>query len=69
METVYVHIGEMLARNGRMYPDDLALVERIPASGKRSHITWKEFDDRANKVSNMSSSKRASGREIRSSIS
>jgi acyl-CoA synthetase (AMP-forming)/AMP-acid ligase II len=53
METVYVHIGEMLARNGRMYPNDLALVERIPASGKRSHITWKEFDDRANQVSNV----------------
>ncbi|MGD0489131.1 MAG: class I adenylate-forming enzyme family protein [Syntrophorhabdales bacterium] len=53
METVYVHIGEMLARNGRMYPNDLALVERIPASGKRSQITWKEFDDRADKVSNV----------------
>ena len=53
MDTVYIHIGEMLARNGRMYPNDVALVERIPASGKRSQITWKEFDDRANKVSNM----------------
>ncbi len=53
MESVYIHIGEMLARNGRMYPDDVALVERTPATGKRSQITWKEFDDRANKVSNV----------------
>jgi acyl-CoA synthetase (AMP-forming)/AMP-acid ligase II len=53
MGTVCIHIGEMLARNGRMYPDDLALVERIPAGGKRSQITWKEFDDRANRVSQV----------------
>jgi hypothetical protein len=26
-----IHIGEMLARNARMYPDKIALVERIPA--------------------------------------
>ena len=39
-----VHIGEILARNARMYPDDLALVERTPAVGKRSQITWKEFE-------------------------
>jgi acyl-CoA synthetase (AMP-forming)/AMP-acid ligase II len=48
-----VHIGEMLARNARMYPDDLALVERAPAAGKRSRITWKEFSDRADRFSNV----------------
>ena len=41
-----IHIGEMLARNGRMYPDDVALIERAPAEGKRFVITWKEFDER-----------------------
>ena len=52
-----VHIGEILARNARMYPDDLALVERTPAVGKRSQITWKEFSDRADKFSNVLRSK------------
>lgn len=53
MGSVYVHIGEMLARNGRMYPDDLALVERIPAEKRRLQITWKELDDRANRFANV----------------
>jgi acyl-CoA synthetase (AMP-forming)/AMP-acid ligase II len=48
-----VHIGEILARNGRMYPNDLALVERVPATGKRAQITWKEFDERADRFSNV----------------
>jgi acyl-CoA synthetase (AMP-forming)/AMP-acid ligase II len=53
MSDVYVHIGEMLARNGRMYPNDVALVERMPAEKKRFQITWKELDDRANQFSNV----------------
>ena len=28
MADVCIHIGEMLARNGRMYPNKIALVER-----------------------------------------
>jgi acyl-CoA synthetase (AMP-forming)/AMP-acid ligase II len=42
-----IHIGEMLARNGRAYPDDVALIERIPAEKKRSTITWRGFDEAA----------------------
>jgi acyl-CoA synthetase (AMP-forming)/AMP-acid ligase II len=53
MSDVYVHIGEMLVRNGRMYPNDIALVERMPAEKKRLQITWKELDDRANQFSNV----------------
>lgn len=53
MGDIYVHIGEILARNGRMYPQDVALVERVPAEKKRSEITWKEFDDRANQFSQV----------------
>lgn len=49
MRDVCIHIGEMLARNARMYPDKIALVERIPAEKKRFTITWREFDERANK--------------------
>jgi acyl-CoA synthetase (AMP-forming)/AMP-acid ligase II len=52
MSSVDVHIGEMLARNARMYPNDIALIERIPAEGKRFVITWKEFDERANRFAN-----------------
>jgi acyl-CoA synthetase (AMP-forming)/AMP-acid ligase II len=52
MKDVYTHIGEILTRNARMYPDDVALIERIPAEKKRWEITWKQFDDRVNQFSN-----------------
>ncbi|NMB41434.1 MAG: AMP-binding protein [Firmicutes bacterium] len=53
MYNVHVHIGEMLARNARMYPDKVALVERTPAENKRRAITWREFDRDANKFSQV----------------
>ncbi len=52
MTDIQIHIGEMLARNARMYPNDVALIERIPAEKKRSMITWREFDERANRFAN-----------------
>ena len=45
-------ITEILARNGRMYGDEIALTEREPAKNKRVEMTWKEFDDMANRVAN-----------------
>lgn len=45
-------IGEILARNARMYGSEDALVERDGATQKRRVITWKQFDDMANKVAN-----------------
>jgi len=45
-------ITEILARNARMYGDETALIEREPANDKRTAITWKEFDDMANRVAN-----------------
>src|SRR4030042_2034477 len=53
MSDIHIHIGEMLARNARMYPNDIALVERIAAEKKRTEITWKEFDEKANKFANI----------------
>jgi acyl-CoA synthetase (AMP-forming)/AMP-acid ligase II len=53
MTNIHIHIGEMLARNARMYPDDIALIERIPAENKRATITWREFDERANRFANV----------------
>jgi acyl-CoA synthetase (AMP-forming)/AMP-acid ligase II len=50
-------IGEMLARNARMYGDEIALIEREPAKDKRVFITWKEFDDSANRIANALISK------------
>ncbi len=49
---ICIHIGEMLARNARMYPNDVALIERVPEKGERREITWKQFDEAANKVAN-----------------
>ena len=53
MGHAHIHIGEMLARNGRMYPREIALVERIPAEKKRDEITWKQFDERVNRFANI----------------
>ena len=53
MPDTTIHIGEMLSRNARMYPDDIALVERIPSQKKRWEITWKQFDEDANRFANV----------------
>jgi len=45
-------ITEILARKARMYGDETALIEREPAKNKRAAITWKEFDEMANRVAN-----------------
>lgn len=45
-------ITEILSRNARMYGDEIALIERDPQKGTRRAITWKEFDDTANRVAN-----------------
>jgi len=53
MGNLDIHIGEMLARNARMYPGDVALIERIPGAHKRREITWRQFDVLANRFSNV----------------
>jgi acyl-CoA synthetase (AMP-forming)/AMP-acid ligase II len=53
MSDIHIHIGEILARNARMYPNDIALIERVPATKQRTEITWKEFDQRADRFSNI----------------
>ena len=45
-------ITDILARNARMYADEIALVERAPEKGSRSTLTWKEFDETANRIAN-----------------
>ena len=45
-------IVEMLARNARMYPNDSALIELNQSQGLRKEITWKAFDERANRIAN-----------------
>ncbi len=50
-------ISEILARNARMYGDETALIEREPAKDKRVSVTWKEFDEAANRIANALISK------------
>jgi acyl-CoA synthetase (AMP-forming)/AMP-acid ligase II len=52
MPETFIHIGEMLSRNARMYPDDIALVERLPAENRRREITWRQLDADANRFAN-----------------
>lgn len=46
-------ITDMLFMNARIYPDEVSLIERDPAAGTRRQITWKEFDDCANRFANF----------------
>jgi acyl-CoA synthetase (AMP-forming)/AMP-acid ligase II len=57
MASLDIHLGEILARNARMYPDDVALIERSPRQKTRKQITWKEFDERASRFANVLLSK------------
>ncbi len=45
-------ITEILARNARLTPDAIALVEITPSKNLRKETTWKEFDDNANRFAN-----------------
>ncbi len=47
-----ITIPEMLARNARMCPDDCALIELRPSKNFRREISWKTFDQEANRVAN-----------------
>jgi len=47
-----MNISEMLAKNARMYPDDTALIELKPGAGARREISWRQFDDRVNRLAN-----------------
>jgi len=46
-------IAEILERNARMYGEEVALIEREPAKGRRVEITWQEFDDWANRIAQV----------------
>ena len=46
-------ITEILARNARVYGDEVALIERDPVNSSRKEITWNDFDAAANRVANV----------------
>ncbi len=43
-------ITEILARNGRRFGGETALIERVPELNRRVEMTWDEFDEQANRV-------------------
>ena len=45
-------IADLLKQNARLYPDEIALIELHPGKNIRKTVTWREFDDRANRVAN-----------------
>jgi acyl-CoA synthetase (AMP-forming)/AMP-acid ligase II len=45
-------IIEMLTRNARNYPDEVALIELKPSQKLRREISWRVFDDRTNRIAN-----------------
>jgi acyl-CoA synthetase (AMP-forming)/AMP-acid ligase II len=47
-----MNLSEILERNARMYPNDVALIERVPSQALRRQITWKQFNERVNRIAN-----------------
>jgi acyl-CoA synthetase (AMP-forming)/AMP-acid ligase II len=45
-------IIEMLTRNARNYPDEVALIELKPSQKLRREISWRVFDERTNQIAN-----------------
>jgi acyl-CoA synthetase (AMP-forming)/AMP-acid ligase II len=52
-----MNLSEMLARNARMYPGEIALIERVPSRNLRMQVTWKQFDERVTRLSNALSAR------------
>ena len=50
-------ITEILARNARVYGDEIALIERDPVNNSRQEISWNDFDAEANRMANALLSK------------
>jgi len=42
----------MLTKNAQLYPDEVALIELTPSKKIRREITWREFDQTANRIAN-----------------
>ncbi|MBA4418225.1 MAG: AMP-dependent synthetase [Syntrophus sp. (in: bacteria)] len=47
-----MNIVDLVYRNARAYPDETAFVEIRPVSKARLEITWKEFNERTNRLAN-----------------
>ena len=45
-------LSEMLERNARTFPDKTALIERTPSLNLRVGISWKNFNERVNRLAN-----------------
>lgn len=46
-------VVDMVARNARLYPESVAFVEVRPVSKTRSQITWREFNERMNRIAQV----------------
>jgi len=47
-----MNVSEMLKRNSRMFSQEVALIERQPDKNLRRQITWKQFDERVDRIAN-----------------
>lgn len=46
-------VVDLVARNGRIYPDSIAYVEVRPVSKVRKEITWASFNERVNRIAHV----------------
>ncbi|MDP7524947.1 MAG: AMP-binding protein [Dehalococcoidales bacterium] len=47
-----MNISDMLTRNGRVFSEDIALIEPKSGINSRTAINWREFDEKANRFAN-----------------
>lgn len=47
-----MNLSDMLAKNAWMYPGETALIELAPRKNLRKEITWRQFDERVNRIAN-----------------
>ncbi len=47
-----MNILDIIAKNARVYPNEIAFVERRPVSRVRKEVTWAQFNERVNRLAN-----------------
>lgn len=47
-----MNLLDIIAKNSRIYPDEIAFVEVRPVTKGRKEISWRRFEERVNKIAN-----------------
>ena len=45
-----MNLLDIIAKNSRIYPDEIAFVEVRPVTKGRKEISWRRFEEKVNKI-------------------